>query len=267
MRETKAEIIILDEWVSVSWNASNKKKYVSLGYRYTKMGDKFKCLISDLNHNAHDMVLVKCPICNKERRTMYCNITKSGDTLCRGCLKIKDLSGMKFGRLTAISVDFQKANGDAYWFCECECGNRVSVQKAALQSGTFSCGCYKSEVSSAIMSDMASRQLGRNHPRWNQDKTDEERLIGRKYPEYTKWVNSVLARDKYTCQICGATNTNLEVHHKFSYAHYPEFALDVDNGLSMCKDEHKEFHEWMGGTAVECIPSDIDRWLYSTAYK
>ena len=40
---------------------------------------------------------------------------------------------------------------------------------------------------------------GKNSPRWNPDKTDEERELKRCYPEYIEFVKKVLARDDYTC--------------------------------------------------------------------
>ena len=56
-----------------------------------------------------------------------------------------DLTGQVFGRLTVIerdkSVDSDKG---AYWICQCECGNIVSVKSYSLRSGaTKSCGCLK----------------------------------------------------------------------------------------------------------------------------
>lgn len=54
-----------------------------------------------------------------------------------------DLSGMKFGRLTAIST--YPSNGKCTrWICKCECGNTKVVQLGKLRSGnTKSCGCLR----------------------------------------------------------------------------------------------------------------------------
>ena len=56
-----------------------------------------------------------------------------------------DLTGRKFGRLTAL-----RRNGTirskAAWLCRCDCGNEVTVPSASLMSGnTRSCGCIHSE--------------------------------------------------------------------------------------------------------------------------
>lgn len=58
---------------------------------------------------------------------------------------LKDLTGLKFNRLTVIERDNTRTNG-VYWICLCECGKRVSVKAYNLTSGeTKSCGCLNNE--------------------------------------------------------------------------------------------------------------------------
>lgn len=55
--------------------------------------------------------------------------------------KALDLTGEKFGRLTAIEK-LPSRNGKTYWLCKCECGNQTQVQTGHLRSGSIiSCGC------------------------------------------------------------------------------------------------------------------------------
>lgn len=55
--------------------------------------------------------------------------------------KFKDLTGMKFGRLTVIERAENK-NGRVHWNCTCDCGNTCVVMSKHLISGhTQSCGC------------------------------------------------------------------------------------------------------------------------------
>lgn len=57
-----------------------------------------------------------------------------------------DLSGLRFGRLQAISRDTEKKH-DAYFLCLCDCGKLVSVRATRLRNGeTLSCGCLRAEV-------------------------------------------------------------------------------------------------------------------------
>ena len=89
-------------------------------------------------------------------------------------------------------------------------------------------------------------KCGENHHNWKPNKTDEERLIERKYPEYKQFVKSVLARDNYTCQCCRNKGHNLIVHHLDSYDWCKEKRTDVANGITMCDTCHKNFHSIYG---------------------
>ena len=58
----------------------------------------------------------------------------------------KDLSGQRFGRLTAISPTDKKnyPRGYVVWRCLCDCGEYAFVDSGALKTGgTKSCGCIK----------------------------------------------------------------------------------------------------------------------------
>ena len=62
---------------------------------------------------------------------------------------LKDLTGQRFNRLTVIKRDLSKPSGHqhkAFWICECDCGNIVSVEGYNLTSKmTQSCGCLRLE--------------------------------------------------------------------------------------------------------------------------
>ena len=86
-----------------------------------------------------------------------------------------------------------------------------------------------------------------NNPAWNPEKTDEERLIDRKYREYKEWRVLVYKRDDYTCQVCkDDTGGNLVAHHLNGYNWDKEARTDVNNGVTLCEPCHKEFHSIYG---------------------
>lgn len=59
---------------------------------------------------------------------------------------LKDITGMCFGRLTALSCVGRGHNGEALWECACSCGNTAIVYGSALRAGkTLSCGCLQRE--------------------------------------------------------------------------------------------------------------------------
>lgn len=64
--------------------------------------------------------------------------------------KFRDLTGKRFGRLTAITRLGSDARGSSYWQCKCDCGNTVKARIDQLTSGmSKSCGCLKREVAAA----------------------------------------------------------------------------------------------------------------------
>lgn len=86
--------------------------------------------------------------CGKQRAISSSSLLR-GDSKSCGCLrtklKIKDLSGQKFGRLTVLKI-YKKA-AKVFWECECICGNVCAVRSTDLVQGkTQSCGCYGMEV-------------------------------------------------------------------------------------------------------------------------
>ena len=59
--------------------------------------------------------------------------------------KINDLTGRKFGRLTALEYVGRK-NGRTLWRCICDCGNETTAGYSNLLNGiTRSCGCLGME--------------------------------------------------------------------------------------------------------------------------
>jgi len=56
--------------------------------------------------------------------------------------KYKDITGQRFGHLTAIAYAGSTKEGRAKWLCECNYGNRITVLLTSLTGGnTTSCGC------------------------------------------------------------------------------------------------------------------------------
>lgn len=55
--------------------------------------------------------------------------------------------------------------------------------------------------------------------------------------EYQQWRQNVRQRDRNSCRRCGF-DTNLEVHHIKPLVKYPDFATELDNGLTLCGNCH-----------------------------
>ena len=92
------------------------------------------------------------------------------------------------------------------------------------------------------------RHKGENNNKFNPNLTDEERWLKRKlYGEesYAKWRTNVFQRDNYSCILCG-TKGRINAHHKNSWDKHPDDRLNVDNGVTLCIDCHKDFHKKYG---------------------
>lgn len=250
--ETRKQIIILDEFVEMTWVGKAAHYYMGLGYEYTGNLTKFLCRVCDLPSGSNKKVRVMCPICGKERSVWYQDISLWGHSMCRGCAKIIDLRGMRFGRLVAIDLD---TNRKHHWICKCDCGNTKSISSVALiHNRTVSCGCYHREIMSSI--------CGENHYNWDSELTKEHREKRRNDSRKRPWTNAVFNRDGYTCQRCGQIRGKIQAHHLYDYTSYPEYRYDINNGVTLCKSCHDEFHIWMGGHRVSCTPHHFQEWLY-----
>lgn len=85
-------------------------------------------------------------------------------------MKLINLIGKKFGKLAVIERAENDKSGQTQWLCECDCGNRIIVQRSNLKSGnTKSCGCYKKHNKShtrlyKVWEGMKARCYNKNYP-------------------------------------------------------------------------------------------------------
>lgn len=75
----------------------------------------------------------------------------------------KDISGKKFGKLTAIK--FSHINNDNhYWIFKCRCGNNKAILRSHVTSGkTKSCGCFKIESPSNLKHGMCETKIYKSY--------------------------------------------------------------------------------------------------------
>ena len=78
---------------------------------------------------------------------------------------------------------------------------------------------------------------------WMKDELERiEKIKERQTAEYRRWKAAVLERDNFTCVLCGQVGGELNVHHIKPYSKYPELRTDINNGVTLCKECHKEVH-------------------------
>ena len=115
---------------SVVGNKYGKLEVIEMLYRYNGSETFCRC---------------KCS-CGNEK-IVSLNSLKTGNTISCGCIHEKDLTGLKFGKLTVICKEY--IDSKKLWKCRCDCGNIVHISSNKLISGhTSSCGCIRMEKTS-----------------------------------------------------------------------------------------------------------------------
>ena len=79
--------------------------------------------------------------------------------------------------------------------------------------------------------------VGQGKFEWERTSRDREST------SYKEWRERVYERDNWTCQVCGQYGGKLNAHHIKSYAKYPKLRLDVDNGITLCVNCHRNEHK------------------------
>ena len=88
---------------------------------------------------------------------------------------------------------------------------------------------------------------GENAYNYNPDLTDGDREKRRDNKRIPFWRKEVYVRDNYTCQVCGDNQGgNLNAHHLMGYNKYLKLRFDKNNGTTLCKKCHIDFHSIYG---------------------
>lgn len=73
-----------------------------------------------------------------------------------------NLSGQRFGRLTALQEITRPGNRQRFWLCRCDCGEEREVKESHLKSGhTKSCGCIRRQRMENRRRDLTGQRFGR----------------------------------------------------------------------------------------------------------
>lgn len=196
-----------------------------------------------------ERVTVKCCVCGKEKKVtphyrdshdyFYCSrkCSSIGETgrrtgkdnprysqkeiVCENC-------GKMFFRIES-QIDQYKHN-----YCSVECKNE-GFKILFLKENNPMYGKERRDMH------------GANNWAWNPSRTYLERQSERKLMENKRWRRDVFHRDDYTCKICGKRGGgNIVAHHLDSYDWCKEKRFDVENGIVLCEDCHKNFHRLYG---------------------
>lgn len=83
---------------------------------------------------------------------------------------------------------------------------------------------------------------GDKNPRWNGGISSENEKI-RHSPEMKLWQEKVKERDDNFCQKCGEIRVGkIMAHHILNFSKYIGLRFKKINGITFCRQCHKEFH-------------------------
>lgn len=121
-------------------------------------------VIEKSNVKRKGVYLWKCRCdCGKEFLTELSKI-RSGKVQSCGCLRnlkrIKDFTGQRFGRLTAIKRLDEKQGTSYLWLCRCDCGVEVKLPVGSLSSGKANSWVYKKTYEKRIK-DIRGKRFGK----------------------------------------------------------------------------------------------------------
>jgi len=86
---------------------------------------------------------------------------------------------------------------------------------------------------------------GTNNANYDPSLTDEERENKRIDVVGFQWSKKIKDRDEYICQIC-EDNRDVVAHHIYSYKEHKDKRIDLNNGVTLCRECHSDFHRHYG---------------------
>lgn len=155
-----------------------------------------------------------CPKCGKEQGWIN---------------RKEDITGQRYGCLTALEIDISKNNNKkrTYWICECVCGNQCSINITNLKNGnTTTCG------------DRSKHYSQEHNGHWKGGITPKL-ISARNCNRYDQWRDAVYKKCWYTCQCCGEYKEIIKnAHHIRNFASNEDLRYDKNNGILLCEQCH-----------------------------
>nr|DAQ17004.1 MAG TPA: NinG protein [Caudoviricetes sp.] len=201
------------------------EKYINT---HTKM--KFKCLIhnEDFISTPHNLLEGKngCKRCQSEAKRN--RLLRTNDEF----LKL-----LEEKQIDVIPLERYRGNTTKILF-RCSCGDlwRTTPERVLIGNHCKKCGYNKFS--------------GENNHFYNPNLSDEDRedsIYRFRNPLYKNFIHKCFQRDNYTCQITGKKSRgDIVVHHINGYNWDIENRTNVDNGVTLNREIHKEFHKLYG---------------------
>ena len=101
------------------------------------------------------------------------------------------------------------------------------------------------KLSKEVRLKMSKNSRGDKGNNWQGGLTEKNKTI-RNGIEYRLWREAVFARDNWICQKTGEQGGKLVAHHIRNFSDNENLRFAIDNGITLSKKSHKEFHHIYG---------------------
>ena len=180
----------------------------------------------------------------------------------------RDITGMRFGRLTVIKECDRRQKHLTRWVCKCDCGNEKEINTSDLTSGrTLSCGCQGREnrkksreknmigvrVGKLLVLEKLQKRKGANK--------SIVYLCLCDCGETTEVITSHLASKKV--QSCGCSHTDALLKRNTTHGMRYNGVYHVWNGMiQRCENPKAPNFKNYGGRGIKVCPEWHDPWTF-----
>lgn len=148
---------------------------------------------------------------------------------------MRDLAGIRSGRLVVKSPSPIRADGHVKWLCLCDCGTEKLIASNSLTriKSVQSCGCMNATTA----------QLKRKGS-WNEGKSYAIEAGEHCYKTRHGWAKAAIRHYGNKCERCGWCEARCDVHHREHKARGGLHTLK--NAIVLCPNCHRIDHQNKG---------------------
>lgn len=184
-------------------------------------------------------------------------------------MKLIDLRGQKFGRLTVIERAENAKCGEARWLCKCACGKEVVVFGNALRSGnTSSCGCWRGQKHGMAHSKIYQTWQDIKRRCFNPNCKEFKNYGGRGITMFSEWIDDFQKFYDYVSNLPHFDEENYSLDRIDNNGNYEPDNLRWADQKTQCRNRRNNHLVKYGDRWVTLIElSDITDIPYQTLQK